>query len=107
MKYIINIITIAILFSYSHLGYSAKALDIALEMNSFQVEFYDASQQGKVRVSDCNQCKQKLYTFDQSVRITKSGQDATLKQLLADQWSAKFPTIFLNPKNKQIILIAY
>jgi hypothetical protein len=107
MKYFLNLITFSILLSFSSPGLTAKALDIALEMEAFQVEYYDASNTGQVRVKGCSQCTEKLYKFDANVKVTNKGKPVSIEKLLEDQWSAKYPTIFLNPSNNIIIHIAY
>jgi hypothetical protein len=107
MKYFLNVITLSILLAYSLPSLAATALDIALEMKAFQVEYYDTSNTGQVRVKGCSQCAEKLYKFNASVRVTNKGKAVSIKQLLEDQWSAKHATIFLNPSNNTIIHIAY
>jgi hypothetical protein len=107
MKHFLNLITLSILLAYSLPGLAATALDIALEMEAFKVEYYGASNTGQVRVKGCSQCAETLYKFDANVKVTNKGKPVSIEKLLEDQWSAKYPTIFLNPSNNIIIHIAY
>lgn len=102
-----RIIIFTALLTTSIVIHAAKALDIALEIPSIQVEFYDASQTGQIRVNNCNQCAQSLYTFDKNVKIFKSDKPVSIKKLLEDQWSTEYPTIFLNPSDNRVIQIVY
>jgi hypothetical protein len=107
MKYFLNLITFSTLLAFSLPSLAAQALDIALEMEAFQVEYYDASNTGQVRVKGCSQCSKTLYKFDANVIVTNKGKATSIDQLLEDQWSVKHATIFLNPSNNIIVHIAY
>jgi hypothetical protein len=104
-KLIIICLSICTLLSTSAFG--AKALDIALEMNSFKAEYYATSKQGIIKVSGCNQCEEKIYRFDDTVKIVKNNQPISIDIFIKDYWNAEYPTIFLDPATKSIILIAY
>lgn len=86
---------------------SATALDIAYEMDAFKAEYSQASKKGSITPLGCNQCDTNVYYFDNNVKILKSEQEISVNEFITDYWNAQYPTIFLNPKTKLIILIAY
>jgi hypothetical protein len=106
MKQLI-IICLSICTLLSTSAFGAQALDIALEMNSFKAEYYATSQQGIIKVSGCNQCDENIYHFDHTVKIVKNNQPISIDLFIKDYWNAEYPTIFLDPATKSIILIAY
>lgn len=93
------------LVSFSSFG--AQALSKALELESMQVEFYDASQTGQIRVKGCEQCDKALYKFDKNISVIKNNKPATIQDLLSDQWDAQYPTLFVDFKSLQVIEVAY
>jgi len=106
MKYLIStLLTLAALFSAT--SHAAQALDIALEMKSFKAEYYSSSKTGVVKVAGCNQCEEDIYRFNSTVKILKNEKSITIEQFVQDYWNAEYPTIFLDPATKLIILIAY
>lgn len=105
----INLTITALVFALvSNVSHSAKALDIAIEMEKFKAEYYSTTDKGIITVTGCSQCKGvDTYTFKGDVKILKKGKPINLDVFIKDYWNAEYPTIFLDPKTKLIKLIAY
>ncbi len=94
-------------FTISQVTLGAQALDVAREMDSIKVEYYQTSNKGLVRVKGCNQCSKEVYTFTQKPLITRSGQTIPFEEFMQEYWKAEYPTILLDIKTRSVISIHY
>ncbi len=82
-------------------------LERALETNGIRVEYIESSNRGLVHVKNCNQCKQKTYTFAKKPIIKKYGRIISFDEFLTDYWNAEDPTLFLDPESLSVLRINY
>lgn len=99
-------ILLTILTLFSTLAFS-QALEEAREVSSIVVEFRDISQEGAVRVKDCNRCSHKLYTFTSSLEVIKNNQPGNIEILAQEYWDVKLATLFIKPNTNELLRIAY
>lgn len=102
-----KLILISLLLFVSSASAKIITLDIALEMESFDVEYSEISKTGLIRVVDCSVCTQKIYTFDDKIIIKKQGNIITLEEFMQDYWNAKYPTLFADKDNLSIMRLIY
>lgn len=101
-------ISLVLTVFFSSLSFSAvEDLETPLEMNSFLIEFREASKTGVIRVKGCNRCKQEFYEFNEDVVITRQGQIISIDILLNEYWDVKYPTIFLKANGTKATRISY
>lgn len=102
-----KLILISLLLFVSSASAIVITLDIALEMESFDVEYSEISKTGLIRVVDCSDCTKKIYTFDDNIIIKKQGNIITLEEFMQDYWNAKYPALFANKDDLSIMRITY
>ncbi|MGR6873378.1 hypothetical protein ACU6U9_13970 [Pseudomonas sp. HK3] len=88
-------------------SYAVTDLEVPLEMNSFQIEYSEASKTGIIRVEGCSRCTKEIYEFSESIVVKRSGKKTTINELLKEYWKVKYPTVFLKINENQVIRISY
>lgn len=83
------------------------SLEDALETQGLKVEYIASSERGLIYVQKCEQCSKKMYAFNKKPIIIRQGIEIPFDIFLSDYWNAKFPTLFLDPKTKQVLRIKY
>jgi len=99
-------ILFTLLTLFSTLAFS-QALEEAREVSSIVVEFRDVSQEGVVRVKDCDRCSHKMYTFGSSLEVIKNNLPGNIQTLAQEYWDVKLATLFIKPNTNELLRIAY
>lgn len=84
-----------------------RSLYTPYELKSFTIEYSDISKKGIIRTTGCETCETDLFTFNDSVLISKSGKKVPLSVLLKEFRTVKYPTISLDKKINTIVRITY
>lgn len=103
-----NLLIILLTLFACQSAYAAKALDIALEMESLKAEYISSSNRGLIYVYGCSQCgNNKFYPFNSKPVIKRGGQEISFEEFLKDYPNAKEPTVFLDPNTSNVQRINY
>jgi hypothetical protein len=84
-----------------------RSLYTPYELKSFSIEYSDISKKGIIRTIGCETCDTDLFTFDNSVLISKNGKGIPLSVLLKEFRKVKYPTISLDKNSNTIVRITY
>ncbi len=104
MKFLLSLFCV---LSFSQTSLAAHAADIAREVASIKVEYYDTTNKGVVRVKGCSQCSKKMYSFTSIPLITRNNKTITFKEFMADYWNATFATLLLDKNTLTVQSIHY
>ncbi len=104
MKFLLSLFCI---LSFSQTSLAAQAVDIAREVESIKVEYYDTTSKGVVRVKGCTPCTKKTYTFSRIPSITKNNKKISFKEFMKDYWNATFATLLLDKDTLTVQSIHY
>lgn len=101
-----KIIILTALTLLSSLAYT-KALEDAHEVVVTQVEFREISQEGVVRIKNCNNCAHSIYVFSSELKVIKNNLPSSIQSLVIDYLDAKISTLFIKPGTNELIRISY
>lgn len=101
-----NKIILIVLILLSPFSFS-EALEEAREVKITQMTYNEGSQQGQIRISDCNRCSHKLYSFGSNIIIKKNNQISTINSLLGEYWDTNIAVIFIKPNTNELTRISY
>ncbi len=95
------------ILTISQASLGARALDVAREMDSIKVEYYQTSNKGLVRVKGCSQCSKEVYTFTKKPLITRGGENIPFEEFMQEYWKAEYLTLLLDIKTLSVLSIHY
>jgi hypothetical protein len=86
---------------------NAYVVEAAYEAGSIKIEYYEATEEGRVFVDHCDNCKQKIYKFTTPPKINVKDKEVNLKQYIKTQTGRIAGTIVIDVRTKSIIRINF